>query len=63
MAKDNKSKPVSKTMETDLAPVPTAPASDKIQVVSGNVPIVTVQLLADINAKLGKILEFLQRHE
>jgi hypothetical protein len=45
--------PVEKTVETTLPPV----GQTKVEVNQGNVPIVLVQLLNDINIKLGKILE------
>lgn len=47
-------KKVEQTVATELAPVS---AQTKIEVNPGNVPIVTVQLLNDINQKLGRILE------
>lgn len=48
--------PVKQTKEETLEPA----TSGQVQVSQGNVPIVTVQLLNDINMKLGKIVTILE---
>lgn len=60
-----KGRPVLKTEETHLGPAAaSAPQTPPgmIQVNPGNVPIVTVQILNDINVKLGKILARMERN-
>ena len=54
---------VNQTKAVDLPPTGTqqAPPPGQIQVNQGNVPIVTVQLLNDINVKLGKVLAILEK--
>lgn len=60
MAKDK----VNQTKSVDLPPAgaqPQVAAPGQVQVNQGNVPIVTVQLLNDINQKLGKVLAALEK--
>lgn len=59
MAKDK----VNQTKTVDLPPagVQQVTPPGQIQVNQGNVPIVTVQLLNDINVKLGKVLAILEK--
>jgi hypothetical protein len=58
-----KGKPVLQTRENQLPPAsaaPVQPDAGKVQVIQGNIPVLTVQILAQINAniiELGKKLD------
>jgi hypothetical protein len=61
-----KGKPVLQTKETQLpanaptAPIGPGPDAGKVQVIPGNIPVLTIQLLAQLNAnmvELGKKLD------
>ena len=54
-----KGKPVLQTKETQLPPAtaPTGAGSDsnKVQVIQGNIPVLTIQILAQINSNLVEV--------
>jgi hypothetical protein len=56
----NKGKPVLQTKENQLPPQAEPAPDGKVQVIQGNIPVLTIQLLAQINANiiaLGKKLD------
>jgi hypothetical protein len=60
-----KGKEIKQSVDLPVGPAQPAPAPvnpGQIQVSQGNVPIVTIQLLNDINMKLGKILAALEKN-
>jgi hypothetical protein len=58
-----KGKPVEQVASQVLPPAaPPVEEQKKVEVNQGNVPVVTVQLLNDINQKLRRILEIMEKN-
>jgi hypothetical protein len=53
-----KGKPVLQTRETQLPPAqPAQPADGQVQVIQGNIPVLTIQLLAQVNRNLVEVVK------
>ena len=50
-----KGKPVLQTKETQLPPAAGAAEPGKVQVIQGNIPVLTIQILAQINSNLVEV--------